>query len=249
MSFPTAKLLDHEHRLAELKREANPFALVTAAHLTALRTRRDVGRRFAAKRELVRLLYAQGWERQRVIDLFAIIDWMLQLPKPLEQQVWQDIETIEGKADMKYVTSSHCTVGSSVLNGIPPRRIRKVIGTMKAYETYVGNRTDYTNEADPIFQEIQRVGAEFGATTGRPRKVNWMNLDRVIMAANINGVTQVIINKADVLKQVGHFGIILDGKLEKFSSFDNFRNFVNGILTETCTSGFTIVWSETPNGI
>ena len=105
MSFPTAKLLDHEHRLAELKREANPFALVTAAHLTALRTRRDVGRRFAAKRERVRLLYAQGWERQRVIDLFAIIDWMLQLPKPLEQQVWQDIETIEGKADMKYVTS------------------------------------------------------------------------------------------------------------------------------------------------
>jgi len=151
--------------------------------------------------------------------------------------------------DYPYVTSSHCTVGSSVLNGIPPRRIRKVIGTMKAYETYVGNRTDYTNEADPIFQEIQRVGAEFGATTGRPRKVNWMNLDRVIMAANINGVTQVIINKADVLKQVGHFGIILDGKLEKFSSFDNFRNFVNGILTETCTSGFTIVWSETPNGI
>ena len=59
----------------------------------------------AAKRELVRLLYAQGWERQRVIDLFAIIDWMLQLPQPMEQQVWQDLETIEGKADMKYVTS------------------------------------------------------------------------------------------------------------------------------------------------
>jgi hypothetical protein len=40
-----------------------------------------------------------------VIDLFAIIDWMLALPKPLEQQVWQDIEDIERKADMKYVTS------------------------------------------------------------------------------------------------------------------------------------------------
>jgi hypothetical protein len=72
---------------------------------SALRTRRDVGRRFAAKRELVRLLYEQGWQRQRVIDLFAIIDWMLTLPKPLEQQVWQDIEDIERKSQMKYVTS------------------------------------------------------------------------------------------------------------------------------------------------
>jgi hypothetical protein len=103
--FPTAKLLDHEHRLRELKRNPNPFALVTAAHLSALRTRGHAGRRFAAKRELVRLLYTQGWARQRVIELFTIIDWMLALPQPLEQRVWQDIETIERKAQMKYVTS------------------------------------------------------------------------------------------------------------------------------------------------
>jgi hypothetical protein len=103
--FPTAKLLDFEPDLAALKRQSNPFALVTAAHLSALRTRRHMGRRFAAKRELVRLLYEQGWERQRVIDLFAIIDWMLALPKELEQKVWQDIDEIERKAQMKYVTS------------------------------------------------------------------------------------------------------------------------------------------------
>ena len=103
--FPTAKLLDHEPRLTELQRNSNPFALVTAAHLMTLRTRHDDQRRFAAKRQLVKLLYAQDWNRQRVINLFAIIDWMLTLPKPLEQQVWQDIEDIERKADMKYVTS------------------------------------------------------------------------------------------------------------------------------------------------
>ncbi len=103
--FPTAKLLDFEPELAALKRQSNPFALVTAAHLSALRTRRHAGRRFAAKRELVRLLYTQGWDRQRVIDLFAVIDWMLALPKELEQKVWQDINEIERKAQMKYVTS------------------------------------------------------------------------------------------------------------------------------------------------
>jgi hypothetical protein len=105
MTFPVAKLLDHEPDLAALPCDPNPFALVTAAHLMALRSKRDVDRRFAAKRLLVGLLYQQGWSRQRVIDLFAIIDWMLGLPKPMEQQVWQDIEDIERKADMRYVTS------------------------------------------------------------------------------------------------------------------------------------------------
>jgi hypothetical protein len=87
MRFPVAKLLDFEPQLATLPLAANPFALVTAAHLTALRTRRDSARRFAAKRELVRLLYAQQRTRQQVIDLFAVIDWMLRLPNPMEQQV------------------------------------------------------------------------------------------------------------------------------------------------------------------
>ena len=112
-NFPTAKLLDFEggssadaaSGLAALKRQSNPFALVTAAHLSALRTRRNVGRRFATKRELVRLLYEQGWERQRVIDLFAIIDSMLALPKELEHKVWKDCDEIERKTQMKYVTS------------------------------------------------------------------------------------------------------------------------------------------------
>ena len=100
-----AKLLDFEPQLAELPHHANPFALVTAAHLSALRTRADVDRRLAAKRQLVRLLYRQGWGKQRVLDLFAVLDWMLRLPPPQEHQVWQDIEAIERSAGMKYVTS------------------------------------------------------------------------------------------------------------------------------------------------
>jgi len=105
MRFPVAKLLDFEPQLAELPHHANPFALVTAAHLSALRTRADVDRRLAAKRQLVRLLYRQGWGKQRVLDLFAVLDWMLRLPPPQEHQVWQDIEAIERSASMKYVTS------------------------------------------------------------------------------------------------------------------------------------------------
>lgn len=151
--------------------------------------------------------------------------------------------------DYPYVTSSHCTVGSAILNGIPPKKIRKVIGTMKAYETYVGNKTYYTDTDNPIFQKIQEVGKEFGATTGRPRKVNWMNLDRVIMALEINGVNQVIINKADVLREVGVFNVIYNEKVYSFDSMAPFKQFVQGIIEDTSNVYPKIIWSETPNGI
>jgi adenylosuccinate synthase len=151
--------------------------------------------------------------------------------------------------DYPYVTSSHCTIGSAILNGIPPKKIRKVIGTMKAYETYVGNKTYYTDADNPTFQEIQRVGQEFGATTGRPRKVNWMNLDRVIMAMDINGVNEIIINKADVLREVGAYTFIYDNETHTFSNINSFKNFVQGILHENCNFRAKITWSETPNGI
>jgi len=107
--------------------------------------------------------------------------------------------------DYPYVTSSHCTVGSAILNGIPPHRIADVIGVMKAYETYSGFKSTFQDENDPILNKIQEIGGEFGATTGRKRKVRWLDLDGVIKAININGVTKLIINKADILEQVGVF--------------------------------------------
>jgi hypothetical protein len=59
----------------------------------------------AAKRRLVRLLYRQGWDRQRILALFAVIDWMMRLPDALEQALWNEIQTIEGERKMAYVTS------------------------------------------------------------------------------------------------------------------------------------------------
>ena len=61
--------------------------------------------RFAAKLKLVRILYERGWDRQRIIDLFTVIDWMMRLPEDLTGQLWQEIEAIEEGAKMRYVTS------------------------------------------------------------------------------------------------------------------------------------------------
>jgi adenylosuccinate synthase len=149
--------------------------------------------------------------------------------------------------DYPYVTSSHCTVGSVCLNGIPPHKIRKVIGVMKAYETYVGNKKHFTDETDPVFQKIQEVGQEFGSTTGRARKVNWLNLDNVIKAINVNGVTEVIINKVDVLQSVEQFGFLYHGALYKTNKYTDFTNRIEKILYEYLHKSIT--WSVSPTTV
>ena len=150
--------------------------------------------------------------------------------------------------DYPYVTSSHCTVGSAILNGIPPQKVQKVIGTMKAYETYSGFKATFQDENDTILQKIQEVGGEVGATTGRKRKVRWLDLDGVIKAININGVTDLIINKADILDAVGVFKYVYDSELYECSTLNNMIINIDSMIYEN-TKVQNIIWSMTPNGI
>jgi adenylosuccinate synthase len=150
--------------------------------------------------------------------------------------------------DYPYVTSSHCTIGSAILNGIPPQSIGKVFGIMKAYETYSGFKTTFQDENDPILQQIQEAGGEFGATTGRKRKVRWLDLDGVIKAININGVTDLIINKADILEKVDAFRFVYQEILNYYYSLPEFQEAVEKIIREN-TGVTQITWSMTPNGI
>lgn len=150
--------------------------------------------------------------------------------------------------DYPYVTSSHCTIGSAILNGLPPQKLRYVYGIMKAYETYSGFKTTFQDENDADLQKIQEAGGEFGATTGRKRKVRWLDMDGVIKAANINGVTDLIINKADILEQVGVFKYIHNNTLHEVSTLKEFTSQINDILYQN-TDIEEITWSMTPNGI
>lgn len=120
--------------------------------------------------------------------------------------------------DYPYVTSSHCTVGAACLCGVPPKKIRNVYGIAKAYETYVGaknfegqdpNFNMNGNISNPIFELIREIGGEYGATTGRPRQVNWINFNQLEKAIKINGVNKLIINKIDVLEdeRINQYGV------------------------------------------
>ena len=105
LRFPVAKLLDWAGSEAKLADSSNPFAVITLAHLATRATRHDASARYAAKWTLVQGLYRRGWGKQQVLDLFKVLDWMMRLPKELETQLWQDIETLEKGANMPYVCS------------------------------------------------------------------------------------------------------------------------------------------------
>jgi adenylosuccinate synthase len=126
--------------------------------------------------------------------------------------------------DYPYVTSSHCTSASALLNGVPPQAIRNIWGVAKLYETYVGAKA--FEGTDPVFSAIREIGEEYGATTGRPRQCNWMNWELLTKAVKVNGVTDLVINKVDVLQQIG-YGKIIDeeGNIE-FSSIEKMKNYI-----------------------
>lgn len=121
--------------------------------------------------------------------------------------------------DYPYVTSSHCTTAGALLNGIPPRCVRDVWGVAKMYETYVGAKN--FQPADEIFTDIQRIGKEFGATTGRPRQCNWINYDMLSRSILINGANHVVFNKVDILREVDAWHLRINGRSASELIFQN----------------------------
>jgi len=105
LEFSIVKLIDYEPEIDELLTLDNAFGLITAAHLITQQTRRKNKERYHAKLRLIRLLYERQWERKRIVELLRVIDWFLELPKELRQQLKTEICQIEEQQKMKYVTS------------------------------------------------------------------------------------------------------------------------------------------------
>ncbi len=99
-----------------------------------------------------------------------------------------------------YVTSSN-TISAGVCSGlgVAPQKIRDVIGITKAYCTRVGEGPFPTELENETGEELRKNGNEFGATTGRPRRCGWNDLVALRFACMINGVTKIVMTKADVL--------------------------------------------------
>jgi len=99
-----------------------------------------------------------------------------------------------------YVTSSNASAGGAATgSGIPPHRIDRVVGVLKAYVTRVGEGPFPTELLGDVGTELRRVGREFGATTGRPRRCGWFDAVVARHAAMTCGVDEWALTKLDVL--------------------------------------------------
>ena len=101
-----------------------------------------------------------------------------------------------------FVTSSNTiTAGACTGLGVAPNQIGEVYGIFKAYCTRVGSGPFPTELEDEVGERMRAAGHEFGATTGRPRRCGWIDIPALKYACMINGVTQLIMTKADVLSE------------------------------------------------
>lgn len=99
-----------------------------------------------------------------------------------------------------FVTSSNTTAAGACTGlGVAPNKIKDVFGIFKAYTTRVGSGPFPTELFDNDGETMAKVGQEFGATTGRPRRCGWLDLVALKYACQVNGVTQLMMMKADVL--------------------------------------------------
>ena len=116
-----------------------------------------------------------------------------------------------------YVTSSNTTcAGACTGLGLPPSAIGNVIGIFKAYCTRVGSGPFPTELHDATGEHLREKGKEFGSTTGRPRRCGWLDLPALKFACMINGVSELIMMKADVLADLASVKVctayLIDGK-------------------------------------
>lgn len=99
-----------------------------------------------------------------------------------------------------FVTSSNTTAAGACTGlGVPPNKVKEAFGIFKAYTTRVGSGPFPTELFDEVGEKMAKIGREFGAVTGRPRRCGWLDLVALRYAVQVNGVTQLIMMKADVL--------------------------------------------------
>lgn len=122
-----------------------------------------------------------------------------------------------------YVTSSNTLAGAACVgSGIGPTKINRVIGITKAYTTRVGSGPFPTELKNQEGEYLRKVGNEFGATTGRPRRCGWFDSLLVKHAVRLNGITDIALTKLDVLDTLDHIKICTGYVLPNGELIDRF---------------------------
>jgi adenylosuccinate synthase len=149
-------------------------------------------------------LYAIGQKLAPFLcDTFAFLDKALQDKKKILYEGAQGILLDIDYGSYPYVTSSNTSLGGVYTGaGIPGQHVQEVLGIVKAYTTRVGQGPFPTELFDQTGDDIQRIGNEFGATTGRRRRCGWLDLPLLKYTVKASNLTSLAVTKLDVLKQI-----------------------------------------------
>lgn len=132
--------------------------------------------------------------------------------------------------DYPYVTSSHCGLGGVILNGVPISWIRDIWGVGKVYETYVGTKKFEPEEE--YFTKLREAGEEYGATTGRPRQCNHLDLNFLKKSIKLNSINKLVLNKVDVLREMDTWKLVNDGEVKSFPTESKMLDYIRNQLSD-----------------
>jgi hypothetical protein len=141
IQFPVVKLWDYVDRLDELESHPNPFAMVVIAHLRTLQTRQDDSERQATKIKLIKGLYDRGLSADEVRQLFRLIDWLMDLPGPLQTVFWNEVRRYEETKHMPFMTT--------------PERLGLRQGRLEAIEAIL--RLRFGQQGLLLMPEVQKI--------------------------------------------------------------------------------------------
>ena len=146
--------------------------------------------------------------------------------------------------DYPYVTSSSCISQAIFKNGADMSINPIVYGICKIYDTYVGTKK-FQDEKDEDLKRLQIDGEEYGATTGRKRECNWLNIKKLLIASKINKVNKIYMNKCDILERVNIYKLYDEnGNLREFNNINDMKKYINVYL-----ENYEIIFSGSKNSL
>lgn len=158
------------------------------------------------------------------------------------QGFWLDIT----QGNYPYVTSSTTLPYGACSLGFSPKLINNIYGATKIYDTRSGTDTEFpeTLFEDKELNMIAEAGNEIGTTTGRRRKVNWLNMNKLIKSINISGTTHVIISKIDIFEQLNLYKLINNNNIVIFNSIVELKDYLNNKIYKNCIWVKNIIYSN-----
>ena len=159
------------------------------------------------------------------------------------QGFWLDMDW----GNYPYVTSSTTLPYGACSLGFPPQCIEKIIGVAKMYDTRSGEDPEFPGSLlkNKELLSLAKLGKEYGVTTGRRRKTNYLNLDKLLEAVRISGCTHIIFNKADILEDANIFKFYYNNKLKSASNIMEMKKSIRIQFDEK----IKVVFSSNPEKI